>query len=460
MLVMNKAMVRLIVVGTLLSISVGACKQSVLSSPDKTNHASDERLSKEQKSGVLLSNIHVLLTGDGQRLTDVDVYVRDGHIDSIGKNIQVPPEIPVIDVGRRWVTPGLIDVHSHLGSYPTPAVAALSDANEKIGFNVAGARIQDSTITNDAGFGLALAGGVTTMQLLPGSHTVFGGAAVIVKTVPMSTVQEMMFPDAPSFLKVACGENPKFNTGPMRPETRMGVVLAIREELAKAKSRLSEGETSDLSSVDPNLATLMRVLQGEIALQVHCYRAEEMANLIELSEEYGFRIAAFHHASEAYKIADLLADSEICAVMFSDWWGFKMEAYDAIPEGMAFVHAAGGCSVIHSDSTWSGQFLNQELAIALAAGHKGAGLEIRPEEAITWATSNAARVLGIDSKVGTIRPGLDADIVVWSGDPFSVYTKADQVFVDGRIVYDRNKRQHQPTSDFELGQFINLEPGQ
>lgn len=424
--------------------------------------SSYQALSRED---VLIENATILV-GNGEWFDIGAVYVKDGRIAAIGKIPDVAKSVKRIDATDKWITPGLIDVHSHLGSYPTPAVGSLKDANEIFSHNTAGARMEDSVITQDAGFNLALAGGVTTLQLLPGSHNVFGGLGIVVKNVPANTVQEMKFPGAPYPLKMACGENPKRTHKDRRPITRMGTVLAMREAWIAARTyadswrryreNVGESEHPQIPERDLGNENLAGVLNGQVLVQMHCYRAEEMAVMLDVAAEFGFRIRAFHHASEAYKIADLLAENETCAVLFSDWWGFKMESYDAIPESMAFVHEAGGCSVIHSDSIMNGQYLNHEIAIALAAGQR-AGLQLSRADAIAWVTLNAAAVLGLDDRIGSVETGKNADLVIWSGDPFSVYSKAEKVFIDGAIVYDRFDQNRQPISDFEIGHMLNVE---
>ena len=184
---------------------------------------------------------------------------------------------------------------------------------------------------------------------------------------------------------------------------------------------------------------------------MHCYRAEEMALVLDMAREFGYRVTAFHHAVEAYKIAPLLAKEGVCAVVWSDWWGYKMAAYDGIRENAAFVDAAGGCVALHSDVPVLGRRLTEEAGKAMAAGRR-AGLEITPEHAIQWVTLNPAKVVGLDRQIGSLEPGKNADVVIWSGDPFSIYTQADQVFIDGALVYDRTDPKRRPRSDFELGQ--------
>ena len=202
---------------------------------------------------------------------------------------------------------------------------------------------------------------------------------------------------------------------------------------------------------DLNLETLAGVLRGEILVHMHCYRADDMGTMIDVMKEFGYQIASFQHAVEAYKIADKLAENNICSAMWADWYGFKMEAYDGIRENIPFVHKAGACAIVHSDDDKGIQRLNQEAAKALADGRK-VGVDISEAEAWQWLSLNPAKSLGIAGKVGTIEPGKDADIVLWSGDPFSVYTKADMTFVDGAVTFDRHDPAHQPVTDFELGQ--------
>jgi imidazolonepropionase-like amidohydrolase len=202
---------------------------------------------------------------------------------------------------------------------------------------------------------------------------------------------------------------------------------------------------------DLNLETLAGVLKGEILVHNHCYRADEMALMIDLAREFGYHPGTFHHAVEAYKVADLLAEAGMCAAVWADWWGYKLEAWDTTRENAAIVDAAGACAIIHSDSPVDIQRLNQEAAKAMVRGQR-AGLDIPPERAIRWVTSNAARSLGIDGQVGTLEPGKMADVVLWDRDPFSVYAHAERVYVDGALVYDRAAPAAAPASDFLLGQ--------
>ena len=203
---------------------------------------------------------------------------------------------------------------------------------------------------------------------------------------------------------------------------------------------------------DLKLETLAGVLRGEIIVHMHCYRADEMLTILDMAREFNYRVGTFHHGVETYKIADELAENGVCGALWADWWGFKMEAYDGIQENIALVdRPENGCAIVHSDSAEGIQRLNQEAAKAMTRGQR-IGLDIPPERAIRWITLNAARSLGIEDQTGTLTPGKMADVVLWSGNPFSVYAKADQVYIDGALAYDRNDPALQPVSDFELGQ--------
>jgi imidazolonepropionase-like amidohydrolase len=231
---------------------------------------------------------------------------------------------------------------------------------------------------------------------------------------------------------------------------------AYEAQQDEGKSRKKKGDSDAKPPTQPKrdlrLETLVGAMNGEIQVHIHCYRADEMAVMLDLAKEFGFKVAAFHHGVEAYKIADRLAQEGVCGALWADWWGFKMEAYDTIWENIAFVDApANGCAIVHSDSAEGIQRLNQEAAKAMSRGQQ-AGLAIPPERAIRWLTSNAARALGIADKVGTLEPGKLADVVIWNRDPFSVYALADQVYVDGALRYDRSAPASQPESDFLLGQ--------
>ena len=254
-------------------------------------------------------------------------------------------------------------------------------------------------------------------------------------------------------MKMACGENPKrvYGERGREPSTRMGNIAVDRQTWARAveyRRRLDKGEQV---ARDLGMETLVGVLRGEILVQNHCYRADEMANVIDMSHEFGYHVAAFHHAVEAYKIADLLRENHICAAMWADWWGFKMEAYDSVPENIALVDHAGGCAIVHSDDENQIQRLNQEAAKAMAAGRR-AGIQISDAAAMRWLTINPAHAMGIDAMTGSLKAGKMADVVLWNGNPLSTYARPEKVWIDGALLFDANNPKLRPVSDFELGQ--------
>jgi imidazolonepropionase-like amidohydrolase len=406
-----------------------------------------------------------LLIGNGEEAAGADIRFANGRIQAVGPGLAADPaRETVIDGAGKWVTPGLIDVHSHLGDYPAPEYDPTVDVNEATAPVTAEVAAEHAVWPQDPQFPLALAGGVTSLQILPGSANLIGGRGVTLKNVPARTVQEMKFPAAPYGLKMACGENPKriYGARNTAPSTRMGNVAGYRAAWIKAQQYQREWDDyqrdlagSGMAQAKPpkrdlQLETLATALRGEILVHIHCYRADEMAVMIDMAREFGYRITAFHHAVEAYKVADLLAGSGICAALWADWWGFKLESFDGIDENIALVDRAGGCAIVHSDSPLGIQRLNQEAAKAMAAGNR-LGLAITPARAIAWITGNPARALGIDAQTGTLAAGRMADLVLWSGDPFSVYSRPEKVFIDGRLVYDRADPALQPSTDFELG---------
>jgi imidazolonepropionase-like amidohydrolase len=402
-----------------------------------------------------------VFTGAGQRIDNGVVIVTDGRVAAVGDaSTPVPAGHQVVDARGRFVTPGIIDVHSHLGVYPSPGVQGMSDGNEATSPNTAQVWAEHSLWPQDPGFNAARAGGVTTLQILPGSANLFGGRGVTVRNVPSVTMQGMKMPGAPYGLKMACGENPSrvYGGRNQSPATGMGnmagyraAFIAAREYKAKWDKWREDGEGSPPTRNLQN-ETLAGVLDGSILVQNHCYRADEMAQMIDLSKEFGFRITAFHHAIEAYKLAPTLAREGICADMWTGWWGFKMEALDAVEANAALVDAPpNSCAVIHSDDAELTQRLNQEAAAALAAGRR-MGMNIPEERAISWITLNPARSLGIADQTGSLEAGKRADVVIWSANPFSVYARADQVYIDGGLAFDRMNPAYQPLSDFELGQ--------
>ena len=435
-----------VVIGALM---VTACGSDDDETADGGPYAS--RYQPLPSSATLLAGATVL-TGAGERLDDADVLMADGRIVAVGPGLEAG-DATAIDATGKWITPGIIDVHSHLGVYPSPSTDSHSDGNEMTSPVTAEVWAEHSVWPHDPGFPAALAGGVTSLQLLPGSANLIGGRSVTIKNIPGRNVMDMKFPGAPYGLKMACGENPKrvYGGRNQAPGTRMGNVAGYRAawiEAADYRDKMAgEGEKPKR---DLKLDTLAGVLNGEILVHNHCYRGDEMSVMLEIAKEFGYQVGTFHHAVEAYKIADLLAESGTCAAMWADWWGFKMEAYDGIRENAAIVDQAGACAVIHSDSDIGIQRLNQESAKVIGAAAR-AGVDIPPERAIRWITANAAMSLGILEQTGTLEAGKMADVVVWTGNPFSVYSKAERVYIDGALAYELGNNQVNPVTDFTLG---------
>lgn len=397
---------------------------------------------------VVIRNATVF-DGLGNKFQNYDVYFSEGKIQALGSNLQVDAD--EIDGTDKFVSPGIIDIHSHMGVYPAPGVRTSSDGNEATSPVTAEVWAEHSVWPQDPQYKLALAGGITSFHVLPGSANLIGGRGVTLKNVSANTVTAMKFPEAPHSLKMACGENPKRVYSSRGPSTRMGNVAGYREAWIEAE-KYKKSLERDPNSRNLRNETLVGVLDGEILIQNHCYRADEMATMINIAKEFDYKITTFHHAVEAYKVADLLADEGICAAMWADWWGFKHEAYDMTIANVAIVDQArdaSGCAIVHSDSASGIQRLNQEAAKALAAGNR-AGFNISEARAMTWITHNPAKAAGILDQTGTLEVGKNADVVIWDGNPFSVYTKADKVYVDGALTFDK-ATQFMPHTDFDLG---------
>ena len=403
--------------------------------------------------------------GEGNELINTDLIIKDGKVVAIGIDLPSSDDLEEIDASGKWITPGIIDIHSHMGVYPAPSVKTSSDGNEATSPVTAEVWAEHSIWVQDPQYALALKGGVTTFHVLPGSANLIGGRGVTAKNLQRNTINSMKFPDAPHSLKMACGENPKRvygNRGQM-PSTRMGNAAGYRKSWIKAQSYLSKldeyeaksDEAKELSykpTRDLELETLAGVLRDEILVHNHCYRADEMATMIEIAKEFNYKITAFHHAVEAYKIADLLAENNICAALWADWWGFKHEAYDMVQANIAIVDQARngtGCAIVHSDDEIGIQHLNVEAAKALSAGIK-AGFNISKARAINWITSNPAKAAGIYDQTGSLKVGKNADVVLWSKNPFSIYALAEKVYIDGAIAFDRSSGL-EPSSDFDVG---------
>jgi imidazolonepropionase-like amidohydrolase len=431
----------------------------------------------------------MLLTGAriytiaGATIDDGYVVVKDGLIHVVGKG--APPTtvtsmqgLTTIDVRGKFITPGIIDTHSHMGVYPFPNANAHLDGNEATSPVTSEVWAEHSFWPQDPALVRALAGGVTTIQVLPGSANLIGGRSFVAKMhLDQTSARAMRFPGAPQGLKMACGENPKRVYMTRGPSTRMGNVAGYRAAFQKAVDyrrrwqrwerdaahyetkrafaktdveKAKVGDPPDPPTRDFQAETLMAVLDGKILVHNHCYRADEMAIMLDLAEQYGFHIRSFHHALEAYKLRDRLAKAGTATSTWADWWGFKLEAYDGIPYNASMLHEAGVRTIIHSDSSTDIRRLNQEAAKALAAGRE-LGIALTDEDALSWITTNPAWALGVDDKTGTITPGKMADLVVWSALPLSVYARVERVLIDGKVAYEKRDEEMPRLSDFEVG---------
>jgi len=426
-----------------------------------------------------------IMTATGRTIPDATIVLANGAIAALGPDasVMIPGGARLVDGAGKFVTPGLIDAHSHLGVYAAPAAHATDDGNEMTGPVTAQARAQYGYWPQDPQIARAIAGGVTAAQILPGSANLIGGEGFIVVMRPGRTSDEVAFPGAPRTLKMACGENPKRVYGEKGgPRTRMGEYAAFRAVFndaraylikqaayerahalwLKKKLRASELDARQPSAklrvkveaapepppVDLKLEVLAQVLRGDVLVQIHCYKASDIAEMVAVADESGFQIRSFHHALEAYKVRDLLVRKGIAINTWSDWWGFKLEAFDGIPENAALFTQQGGRATIHSDSPIGIQRLNQDAAKAMAAGN-AAGIAITEDQALRWVTANPAWVLGIDDVTGTLEVGKRADVVLWSGSPFSVYSRAELVVAGGEVTFERATGA--VPSDFELG---------
>lgn len=365
------------------------------------------------------------------------VVFENGKITAVGEKVAIPKSATIISARGKFVMPGLIDPHSHLGVYSLPGVQANSDGNELTGPIQAQVRAEDSFNPNDPAISRAVAGGVTTVQAIPGSGNLVGGLTVVVK-LKGGNLDEIKFPGAPPGIKMAWGENAKRVYGARHemPSTLMGEAASLRAALLRTRNYMDNWdrwEKGDRKEPPPDrdlqLETLADVLRGKIRVHVHCYRTDHILTLFRIADEFGFRITALHHALEAYKLADLIAARHVGVVTFADMWGYKLEAWDAIPENIQILSHAGVVTSLHTDHPVIEQ--RYYLFQADLARHYG----LSEEEALAAVTINPARLLGIENRVGSIETGKDADLVIYSGPPLEVQSRAEKVFIDGKLVY-------------------------
>ncbi len=475
---------RLLAFSLLTACATAPPKNVRLMTVNEQPRSAEAPITRPSHAPTLIRN-GTVMTAAGQVIPNGHVVLIDGRISEVGEGAGVAPAgALILDAKGGFITPGLIDTHSHVGVYAMPGSIGTEDGNEMTNPTTPHVRSESAFTPQDPAIWRALAGGVTTIQILPGSGNVIGGRSFVAHLKPEGSARAMRYPGAPEGMKMACGENPKrFYGGQSRePMSRMGVVATLRAALQKAleyrrgqekwqrdlevwreKHTAKEGKPApstakeDGSPDDPpegpprdfGLETLVGVLEGKVLVHHHCYRADEMHQVLDVAKEYGYHVRSFHHAVEAYKMADRLAAENVSVSTWVDWWGFKMESLDGVPQNVALVQRAGGRPILHSDSAVEMRRLNQEAAKARAAGVRF-GLQSSDDEVLRWVTANPAWALGIEGDVGTLEKGKRADVVVWNGNPFSVYTLAQQVLVDGSVIYDRAAHVV-PISDFELG---------
>jgi imidazolonepropionase-like amidohydrolase len=410
---------------------------------------------------TLIRNATILTVSSRGTLQNADLLIRGGKIAAVGQNLRPPAGARVIDATGKYVMPGIIDCHSHM----------MLDAVNELTLSVTSmARIRDVLNTTDPDLYRALAGGVTALNLLHGSGNAIGGQNTVIKNKYGHPVEDFIFPGAPPGIKFALGENPKrsnfqIQTQPRRyPATRMGVAEVIREAFTRARdykagwdeyrAALKRGEKNLIPPRrDLQLEPLVEILEGKRFVHAHCYRADEILMLISLANEFGFKVRTFQHVLEGYKVAREIAEHGAGASGFSDWWGYKVEAYDAIPYNPAIMYRAGVLVSLNSDSDELARRLNIEAAKVMKYG------DVPEEEALKMITLNPAKQLGIDARVGSIEVGKDADLSIWNGHPLSTLSRVETTFVDGEILFDRQQDlARRPQIEAERKQLEQAEP--
>jgi len=380
----------------------------------------------DQPQHVMVRNATIWTMGDDGILENADLLVTDEQVAEVGFDLSAPSGAVVIDADGKHVTPGLIDAHLHSG---------VDGVNEIGNAIVPEVRMGDVLNINNIWMYRQLAGGLTTAHVMHGSANPIGGQNIHIKMKWGALSDGLKINDAPRTVKFALGENPKRVGTDRYPETRMGVEQLIADRFRMARdyeARWNEWEDTGEGLPprrDLRLEAIVDILNEDILIQSHSYRQDEILALMRLAEEFDFTIKAFHHGVEAYKVAPELAEHGAGAVVWSDWGGFKIEAYDNTNYNARLLHEAGVVTSLHSDNSQIASRMNWEAAKMVRAG-------VDPEVAMSMITTSTAKLLGIDHRVGSLEPGKDADFVIWNGDPLSTFTKAEQTWIEGRKYFD------------------------
>jgi len=400
----------------------------------------------QNKGEVLIKNATVMTASHGV-IEGGSILIRDGKIAAVGKNSEVKASsnAKVIDATGLYVTPGIIDAHSH---------SALDSVNEGTLSVTAMVRMKDVVDNTDINIYRQLAGGTTTIHALHGSANAIGGQNVILKLKWGKTAEEMIVPDMPRTIKFALGENPKragnqsnpFGQGnrPLRfPATRMGVEFTIREAFQQAREYMREwdeyavakerGENPAPPRRDLKLEAIADIMRGKLFVHSHCYRADEILMLMNVADEFGWKVLTFQHVLEGYKVAKEIAAHGAGGSTFSDWWAYKIEAYDAIPGNAAIMHHKGVITSVNSDSADLARRLYQEAAKTMKYGG------LTDEEALRFITLNPAKQIKMDQRIGSIDVGKDADLAIFSAHPFSIYARVEMTLIEGEVYFDRKE---------------------
>src|SRR5882762_3010935 len=403
--------------------------------------AQQPRREPGEQTETLIRNATLLTVTHGT-LENSDILIRRGKIAAIGKGLKAASNARVIDAGGKFVMPGIIDCHSH------SMLDAINEGSLSVTSMV---RTRDVLNPNDPDLYRELAGGVTTLNLLHGSANAIGGLNTVVKIKYGQPIDEFIFPGAMPGIKFALGENPKRSNTPALPGltrrypgTRMGVEEVIRDAFTRARDYKKTWDEynaavkrGDKNLIPPRrdlqLEPLVEVLEGKRYVHSHCYRADEILMLINIANEFGFKVKTFQHVLEGYKVAKEIAQHGAGGSTFADFWAYKIEAYDAIPYNNAIMTRAGVVMSVNSDSDERARRLNVEAAKAMRYGN------LSEEEALKLITINPALQLGIQDRVGSIEVGKDADLAIWNSHPFSVYARVDTTLIDGDIFFDRAK---------------------